>query len=76
MNILINIIVFIMGFVLGVFTRNILEKIIKTRNIIKMKNDKNTTYWNLLDAVKVVHRGKFITMMHILENKIYLKPII
>ena len=35
MNILMNIIVFVMGFVLGVFTRNILEKIIKTRNMIK-----------------------------------------
>ena len=35
MNILMNIIAFIMGFVLGVFTRNILEKIIKTRNMIK-----------------------------------------
>lgn len=35
MNILMNIIAFIIGFVLGVFIRNILEKIIKTRNIIK-----------------------------------------
>lgn len=35
MNILMSIIIFIIGFVLGVFTRNILEKIIKTRNMIK-----------------------------------------
>lgn len=35
MNILMSIITFVIGFVLGVFTRNILEKIIKTRNMIK-----------------------------------------
>lgn len=35
MNILLNIIFFILGFVLGVFTRNILMKIIQVNNKIK-----------------------------------------
>jgi len=35
MNILMSIITFVIGFVLGVFIRNILEKIIKTKNMIK-----------------------------------------
>lgn len=32
----------------------------KTRNMFKIKNDVNTTYWNLCDAAKVVLRRKFI----------------
>ena len=30
--------------------------------MIKMKNDKNTTYWNLCDTTKVVLRRKFMPL--------------
>lgn len=38
------------------------------------KLNENTKYQNLRDAVKAVHRGKFITPnAHVFENKINLK---
>jgi hypothetical protein len=39
------------------------------KSFLEANKNENLTYWNLWDTAKVVLRGKFILMSHILKRK-------